>query len=226
MLEAPDEFGYTTPGEQDRVQSDAQSLLIDLRPSFREGGDLSNLAQSTEFDLDEDVIYLDLHQEEGARGRTETSLMMQVLFNAVYERAKQTDKRVVFAIDEAHYLLNDSTSLDFLETAVRHSRHYDISLQFVTQTGGEFTLTPEARTIANLCSMTVIHRVDEAADQLAEWFGLSDRQVNWVRSAKAGNDDDGYSEALLGVDEEGWFPMRIRASEYEADVLDAMPASG
>jgi hypothetical protein len=220
ILETPGDFGYTTPGEQDRVQSDAQSLLIDLRPSFREGGDLSNLAQPTEFDLDEDVIYLDLHQEEGARGRTETSLMMQVLFNAVYERAKQTDKRVVFAIDEAHYLLNDSTSLDFLETAVRHSRHYDISLQFVTQTGGEFTLTPEARTIANLCSMTVIHRVDEAADQLAEWFGLSERQVNWVRSAKAGNDDDGYSEALLGVDEEGWFPMRIRASEYEAEVLD------
>lgn len=219
ILESPGDFGYTTPGEQEQVQSDAQSLLIDLRPSFREGGDLANLAQPTEFDLTDDVIYLDLHQEEGARGRTETSLMMQVLFNAVYERAKQTDKRVVFAIDEAHYLLNDSTSLDFLETAVRHSRHYDISLQFVTQTGGEFTLTPEAKTIANLCSMTVIHRVDEAADQLADWFGLSDRQVDWVQSAKAGNDDDGYSEALLGVDEEGWFPMRIRASEYEADLL-------
>jgi len=43
----------------------------------------------------------------------------------------------------------DATSLGFLETVVRHSRHYDISLQFVTQTGGEFTLTPEAKTIAD-----------------------------------------------------------------------------
>jgi type IV secretory pathway VirB4 component len=145
--------------------------------------------------------------------------MMQVLFNAVYERAKQTDKRVVFAIDEAHYLMNDATSLDFLETAVRHSRHYDISLQFITQTGGEFALTPEARTIANLCSMMIIHRVDEAAQQLAEWFNLSGREVDWVQSAKAGNGADGYSEALLGVDEEGWFPIRVRASEYEVDVI-------
>lgn len=219
LLDDPAAFGYVTAGEQENVQTDAESLLIDLRPSFREGGDLANLAEPTEFDITSDVVYLDLHQEEGTRGRSETSLMMQVLFNAVYERAKQTDKRVVFAIDEAHYLMNDATSLDFLETAVRHSRHYDISLQFITQTGGEFALTPEARTIANLCSMTIIHRVDETADQLAEWFGLSDREVDWVQSAKAGNGADGYSEALLGVDEEGWFPIRVRASEYEVEVV-------
>ncbi|MFB6211004.1 MAG: VirB4 family type IV secretion system protein [Halobacteriales archaeon] len=219
MLDAPDRYGYATSGEQSSVSHDAQSLLKDLRPSFRTDGDLANLAKPTQFDLDSKIIYLDLHQEEGARGRSETSLMMQVLFNAVYERAKGTDKRVIFAIDEAHYLMNDVASLEFLETAVRHSRHYDLSLQFITQTGGEFTLTPEARTIANLCSMTVIHRLREEVDKLAEWFGLSDREVNWIRTAKAGNDEDGYSEALLGIDEEGWFPLRIRASEYETSVI-------
>ncbi|WP_436932832.1 VirB4 family type IV secretion system protein [Halosimplex halobium] len=220
ILADPAEFGYATDGEQASVESDAQSLLTDLRPSFRPGGDLANLAAPTDFDLDSSVLYLDLHQEEGATGRSETSLMMQVLFNAVYERAKGTDKRVVFAIDEAHYLMNDATSLEFLETAVRHSRHYDLSLHFITQTGGEFALTPEARTIANLCSITLIHRVQEETDKLAEWFGLSEREVNWIRTAKAGNDEDGFSEALLGIDEEGWFPLRVRASEFEIESLD------
>jgi hypothetical protein len=147
--------------------------------------------------------------------------MMQVLFKAVYERAKTTDKRVVFVIDEAHYLMGDSTSLAFLETAVRHSRHYDLSIQFISQTGGEFALTPEARTIASLCSITLIHRVAEEAGKLADWFDLSEREVNWVRTAKAGNEEDGYSEALLGIDEEGWFPLRIRASPFESAVIDA-----
>lgn len=55
--------------------------------------------------------------------------------------------------------------------------------------------------------------------ELADWFELSDREIDWVRSAKAGNDADGYSEALVGVDEAGWFPVRIRASEYEASVI-------
>ncbi|WP_313696134.1 VirB4 family type IV secretion system protein [Halorarum halobium] len=220
MVEDPEEYGYVTEGEQEAVQSDAQSLLKDLRPSFREGGELENLARPSEFDLDSKVIYLDLHQEEGTRGRAETSLMMQVLFNSVYERVKQTDKRVVFCIDEAHYLMNDAVSLDFLETAVRHSRHFDLSLEFITQTGGEFALTPEARTIANLCSLTVLHRVNEEKEKIAKWFDLSERQVNWVTSAKAGEDEDGYSEALVGIDQEGWFPLRIRASDYEAHVID------
>ncbi|WP_222928460.1 VirB4 family type IV secretion system protein [Haloplanus rubicundus] len=220
LLDAPEDFGYATPGEQERVTSDAQSLLTELRPSFRPGGDLANLAEETALDLDSTLLYLDLQQEEGTRGRSRTSLMMQVLFKTIYERAKQTDKRVVFVIDEAHYLLNDASSLEFLETAVRHSRHYDLSVQFITQTGGEFTLTPEARTIANLCSMTLIHRVREETDTLAEWFGLNEREQEWIRTAKAGNTNDGYSEALLGVDEEGWFPLRIRASEFEQEVID------
>lgn len=215
LLDDPAAFGYATPGEQERVATDAQSLLAELRPSFRPDGDLANLAEQTALNLDSSCLYLDLHQEEGTRGRSRTSLMMQVLFKAVYERAKQTDDRVVFVIDEAHYLLNDASSLEFLETAVRHSRHYDLSVQFVTQTGGEFTLTPEARTIANLCSMTLVHRVREEADTLADWFGLNSREQEWIRTAKAGNEDDGYSEALLGVDEEGWFPLRIRASDFE-----------
>ncbi|WP_435320281.1 VirB4 family type IV secretion system protein [Haloarchaeobius sp. TZWSO28] len=219
MLEDPGSFDYPTEGEQERVRVDARSLLTDLRPSFRPDGDLANLARPTEFDLESPVVYLDLHQEEGVRGRAQTSLMMQVLFNAVYERAKGTDKNVVFVIDEAHYLFNDATSLGFLETAVRHSRHYDLSLQFITQTGGEFALTPEARTIASLCSLTLIHRVNEEADKLAEWFGLSEREANWVRTAKAGNEEDGFSEALLGIDEAGWFPLRVRASPYEREVL-------
>nr|WP_245707860.1 transfer complex protein [Haloarchaeobius iranensis] len=226
MLDDPAAFGYPTEGVQERVRADAEALLTDLQPSFRADGDFANLAQPTEFDLDSSVVYLDLHQEEGVRGQAETSLMMQVLFNAVYERAKGTDKRVVFVIDEAHYLLHDSTSLGFLETAVRHSRHYDLSLHFITQTGGEFALTPEAKTIASLCSMTLIHRVDEEADKLAEWFGLSEREVNWVRTAKAGNDEDGFSETLLGIDEEGWFPLRVRASPYERQVLDGTSSDG
>jgi len=40
-----------------------------------------------------------------------------------------------------------------------------------------------------------------------------------VRTAKAGNDEVGYSEALLGIDEEGWFPLRVRASDFETAVI-------
>ncbi|WP_350355274.1 hypothetical protein [Haloglomus salinum] len=62
--------------------------------------------------------------------------------------------------------------------------------------------------------------MEQGDDTLAEWFGLSDREIAYVRTAKAGEDDAGFSEALLGVDEEGWFPLRIRASPVEQEVID------
>jgi len=32
---------------------------------------------------------------------------------------------------------------------------------------------------------------------------LTEREVNWARAAKAGNEEDGFSEAFLGIDQEG-----------------------
>lgn len=40
-----------------------------------------------------------------------------------------------------------------------------------------------------------------------------------MRTARAGDDEDGYSEALLGIDEEGWFPLRIGTSDFEPAVV-------
>jgi hypothetical protein len=220
LVEAPEEFGYTTAGEQDRVQTQVESLLTDLRPSFREGGELENLTRRTEFDIDAPVVYLDLHQQEGIPDGTETSLMLSVLFNQVIETAKTTDRQMLLAIDEAHYLMGETSSLEFLDTSVRHSRHYDLSIQFVTQTGKEFSLTPQARTIANLCSLTMLHTVDESAQNLMDWFDLTQEQADWVKSAAAGEGATGYSEALLEIGESGWYPLRIRGSPAEEALID------
>lgn len=65
------------------------------------------------------MIYLDLAQQEG-RVDSNTTLTMQLLISLVYERAKETDKEVVFYIDEARYLMQDAASLNLLETVFRH----------------------------------------------------------------------------------------------------------
>ncbi len=55
MLDHPAELGYPTSVEQERVRSDAQSLLTDLWPLFRPDGELANLAEEPEFDLESRV---------------------------------------------------------------------------------------------------------------------------------------------------------------------------
>lgn len=219
LCESPAQFGYELPDEQDAVRETARDLLLDLRPSFEADGDLQNLARETAFDLDAQVLYLDLYQTEGGRSQAQTSLMMHALFNTVFERAKVVDREVLFVIDEAHYLLGEASTASALETAVRHSRHHNLSLHFVTQTSGEFTLTPEARTIAELCSIVQIHRISEAAEELASWCGLNDREIEWIQTAQAGDDELGYSEALLCLDGDANVPIRIHASPAEVDHL-------
>jgi len=221
MAEKPDEYTVSESEEERRkIETNASELLIGTEP-FTEGGEFENLSTETEIDIGgSKVVYLDLQQQETRGG---TGLMMQLLFNAVYERAKETDKRVIFAIDEARYIMKDSTNLSFLEQAVRHSRHYDLSIQFITQTIDEFFAQDESEAIADNCSLKLLHRIDGMDEELADELDLTPRQKDYVATAMAGDDEAGYSEALLGVADEGWFPVHVRANDFEKRVVDYEP---
>ncbi|MDZ7688452.1 MAG: hypothetical protein U5J64_06995 [Halobacteriales archaeon] len=225
MAEKPDEYTVSESDEERRkIETNASELLIGMEP-FTEGGEFENLSSETEIDITgSKVVYLDLQQQETRGG---TGLMMQLLFNAVYERAKEeTDKRVIFAIDEARYIMKDSTNLSFLEQAVRHSRHYDLSIQFITQTIDEFFAQDESEAIADNCSLKLLHRIEGMDNELADELDLTPRQKEYVATAMAGDDEAGYSEALLGVADEGWFPIHVRANDFEKRVVDYDPDEG
>jgi len=222
MAENPEDHTMSeAPEERRKIESNASELLIAMEP-FTEGGEFENLSSETEIDITgSKVVYLDLQQQETRGG---TGLMMQLLFNAVYERAKEeTDKRVIFAIDEARYIMKDSANLSFLEQAVRHSRHYDLSIQFITQTVDEFFAQDESEAIADNCSLKLLHRIEGMDDELAEELDLTPRQQSYVASAMAGDEEVGYSEALLGVADEGYFPVHVRANDFEKRVVDYDP---
>lgn len=221
MAQSPEKFTRSeAEQEMDRISQFASDLLVGMQP-FSEGGEFENLTKDTEIDItDSRISYLDLQQQEGSGG---TGLMMQLLFNTVYERAKQTENKMIFVIDEARYIMKDAASLEFLEQAVRHSRHYDLSIQFVTQTVDEFFAQDEAEAIANNCALVQLNRVAGLDDETAiNKLGLNRKQADYVRNATPGDKERGYSEALLGV-EGDWYPIHIKASEAEAKVVDFEP---
>lgn len=212
---------YTHTNTRQEAQSIAEAagnLIINMEP-FTEGGEFENLTRNTQISIsDNRVTYLDLQQQEGANG---TGLMMQLLFNAVYERAKTTDNKMIFVMDEARYIMREADSLAFLEQAVRHSRHYDLSIQFVTQTVDEFFDKPEAKAIADNCSMIQLNRVDGLDNDTAiNQLGMNQLQAEEANNLLAGDEGRGFSEALLGIQEYGWFKIRIRASSDEAVIVD------
>ncbi|GGL40681.1 transferase [Halarchaeum grantii] len=223
MVEDPEEFVVRSESEAEKIQADATWLLDQLRP-FEEEGRHANLGKASAFDIrDEKTIYLDLAQQEGSVDSS-TALTMQLLISLVYERAKETEKEVVFVIDEARYIMQDAASLAFLETVFRHHRHHDLSIRLVTQTVDEFFEHTEAEAILDQCAVKQFHRLDGMDEEWADEFGLNHAQMRYVQDAVPGNEDAGFSEALVGVDGE-WRGIQVEAMPKEKQVIDFDPTT-
>jgi len=103
--------------------------------------------------------------------------------------AKNTENKVILVIDEARYLMKNSANLKFLEQAVRHSRHYDLSIHFITQTVEEFYQHAEAEAILDNCSMMQLCQLSSLNSDLAsDALGLNGNQINYVKNAQAGDE--------------------------------------
>ncbi|QKY22043.1 transferase (plasmid) [Halolamina sp. CBA1230] len=221
MVDEPEEFVVRSDEEAGKIKEDATWLLDQLRP-FEDDGRHANLGQESDFDIrDEKVIYLDLAQQEGSVDSS-TALTMQLLISLVYERAKVSEKEVVFYIDEARYIMQDAASLAFLETVFRHHRHHDLSIRLVTQTVDEFFEHAESEAILDQCAVKQFHRLDGMDKEWADEFGLNYAQMRFVQDAVPGNEDAGFSEALVGVDGE-WRGIQVKAMPKEKQVIDFEP---
>lgn len=223
MEDTPSDFADVANPEDsklvEKIEDHASRLVLSMS-AFSEGGQYENLSKESDLDLaDEDMVYFNLSQQEGSGN---LGLMMHILLSEVYEKAKETDKKVMFCIDEAHYIMSDARSLDFLEQAVRHSRHYDLGITFITQTLEEFFAHSQSEAIAQQCSLRRLHRIESGlTEDIKDTLNLTDAHVNFIQNAEPGSEEAGYSEALLGVDEYGYVPIRIYPSDFELQMIDS-----
>lgn len=222
MQDNPEKYAEVDNPEDSEIVSQIEkhsSRLVLSLGEFKDGGQYENLGKESTLDLDdEDIVYFNLSQQEG---QGKTGLMMQLLLSEVYEQSKERSEKVLFCIDEARYIMSDSESLDFLEQAVRHSRHYDLGINFITQTLEEFFEHEQGQAIVQQCSMKRIHKLESGLTEgIMDMLNLNQSQVNYIQQAQSGDDEKGYSEALYGVDEYGYIPIRIYASDFESKSID------
>lgn len=220
IINTPEDYVNAAIDEDEDAISDLKSRAIaivnsDIGP-FEEGGVYHHLTGPTDIDISEsDVLYLDLQRYEGEQ---KTGLMMQLLVSQIYEQAKISPDPTIMAMDESHYMLKNSTDLAFLKQAIRHSRHHDLSMMFSTQSVGEFfadqedgstELTNDAKIIIDNMSVQIFHYLKEMNEEWAEEFGLSQNEMEYIQEADPGKEAAGYAEALLSVDKQGSYPIKV-----------------
>jgi hypothetical protein len=207
--------------KKDRENTAVTILNNDIEP-FLDGGEYHNLTKPTELEIEDGgFLYLDLKEYENDH---ETGgLMMQLLISQIYELTKNSPNPTVTAFDEARYMFSNTADLGFLRQIVRHSRHYNLSMLYSTQQMGDFfekredkdkeVIAESAKDILDNTSMKIFHYMKEMNDDWAEAFDLTDAQQTYIKDAEPGERHVGYSEALLQVDREGSFPLRVEMDE-------------
>jgi hypothetical protein len=216
MAEHPQNYVIRSEMEEASISEKATSLIGHLRPFVN--GAFQNLAKQSDFDLTgEDVVYLDLSQQEHTSSGG--GIMMQLMFSLVYERAKETPKDVIFLIDEARFLMRDAQNLEFLGQRVRHSRHYNTSIRFITQNIGDFFAHEEAESIINNSFINIFHQTEEI-EQWADTFGMNPQESQFVKNAQTGK--YGYSEALVRINNTR-YPIQFFATDSESAIIDFDP---
>jgi hypothetical protein len=228
LQEEPGLFpGAKTESAKETIRQYADELSIALHP-FRQGSTYGNLSESSDMNLIDDeskAVYLDLQQVEGSGdGLGKQSFIMQLLLSTLYQQAKNMESKVEIIIDEAHYLFNDSANLAFLNQIARHQRHAELRLVMLSQTLREFYDEGVAEEIAGMCPIMVHHREPDLGDTTARKAGLTTEQQHYIQTAEAGKesigDGQGYSQALVRVDEHGDYPLTVRTTWEEKRVID------
>jgi len=225
MVENPDEFITRSEHETEKIRDDALWLLDQLSP-FAAGGQFDHLNGHSEFDIrDAKTMYMDLGQQGGSMS-SNTTLLMELLMSLVYEWAKETEKEVIFYIDEARYIMQDERTLEYLETIFRHHRHYDLSIRVVTQTIDEFLDSSVSKIILDQCAVKQFQKLDGMNRDIAKEFELNEAQMSYVQNATEGSDSkerkEAQSQALIGVDGE-WRGVEVEALPREQAVIDFEP---
>ncbi|WP_232833799.1 hypothetical protein [Saliphagus sp. LR7] len=208
--------------ENERQLEDREAKATDIINNqvepFKEGGHLEHLAHQTEVDLSEtDVVWADLQLKEG--DEQGGGLMMHLLLDLLYNEVKARPEPGMIFCDEFHYLLRDDMTVKSLSQKYRHHRHWDLSIGagtqshkdfFGTDSEGNHHMTDNAETMMELSSMEIYQFVEGMNEKWAKQLGLSAEEGEIIADLQKGNKADGYSEALLRVDDEGCFPARVR----------------
>lgn len=216
-----DPESWTRPAEDpEEIERQASEIGKMLR-AFGEGGRYEHLAKQPEEDIFEghnNVIYLDLSQQE-ASGGSGTGVMGQLMFSMAYEMCKQHHGPCMYIIDESRFLFREADTLDYLAQRVRHSRHYDTSIRFITQEMDDFFEFEQAEGIVNNSSYQVIHQSADV-DEWGDRFDLNDQHKKFVKNAATGKKVD-YSQALVKFpDKDQWFPLTIEMGDNMLSVAD------
>jgi hypothetical protein len=126
---------------------------------------------------------------------------------------------VNLVIDEAHYLLQENV-VTSVERYIRHARHSNVSMVFISQSANDFLKNGPSITIMENCSIHILFRHQVITDEMIKFYSLDGELSDFL---KAGAGFNGKFSTAFFVSPGFRTILRFQSNKEEMEIIDGIP---
>ncbi|MFH1543249.1 MAG: ATP-binding protein [Patescibacteria group bacterium] len=185
LLDDPSTYSNPAPTISDLIVSfekegkEGKRIAVELLEYSKQGelGDLYDNPSTSDVDFDSPMVVFNIQKVPDQ----EKQASIYYLSNFIWQKVLSNRKRKILIIDEAHLLLKDESSANFIEDLVRRGRKYNLGVICISQDVDDFLNSPQGSVIAkNADTALILAQKKQSIPSLAKAFDLSDIEKDYI----------------------------------------------
>lgn len=140
-------------------------------------------------------------------------IAMYIILEYIWNIMRRDKKKRLLMVDEAWYLIRNKDSATYLFSFAKRARKYGLGMTTITQDVEDFLSTDEGRAIITNSSLQILLKQSNvAADKMAEVFGLTKGERNYLLSVGVGEGLFFAGRSHVGI--------QVIASDFEKSIIE------
>jgi type IV secretory pathway VirB4 component len=185
VLDDPSTYSKPAPTISDLLASfekegkEGKRIAVELLEYSKQGelGDLYDNPSTSDVDFESPMIVFNIQKVPDQ----EKQASIYYLSNFIWQKVLSNRKRKILIIDEAHLLLKDESSANFIENLVRRGRKYNLGVICISQDVDDFLKSPQGSVIAkNADTALILAQKKQSITSLVRAFDLSDIEKDYI----------------------------------------------
>lgn len=185
LLDDPKTYSKSAPTVTDLIKSfekegkEGKRIAVELLEYSRKGelGDLYDNPSTSDVDFDSPMVVFNIQKVPDQ----EKQASIYYLSNFIWQKVLSNRKRKILIIDEAHLLLKEESSANFIEDLVRRGRKYNLGVICISQDVDDFLKSPQGSVIAkNADTALILAQKKQSVPSLVKAFDLSDIEKDYI----------------------------------------------
>jgi len=185
LLDDPSTYSKKPPTISDLINIfekqgiEGKRIAVELLEYSHKGemGDLYDNPSTDDVDFNSPMVVFNIQKVPDQ----EKQASIFYLSNFIWQKVLSNRNRKVLIIDEAHLLLKDESSANFMENLVRRGRKYNLGVISISQDVDDFLKSPQGSVIAkNADTALILAQKKQSIPSLVKAFDLSDVERDYI----------------------------------------------